>query len=89
MTYLPQAADLLCGIEGIRQCVHRHVEEHTELSLILDGEDVLAPVIATLSEQSARLLSLEKREPTLEDVFMALVGRRLDEDTSHSGGGTS
>jgi ABC-2 type transport system ATP-binding protein len=89
VTYLPQAADLVCGIEGIRQCVHRHAEEHTELSLILEGEDVLAPVIATLSEQSARLLSLEKREPTLEDVFMALVGRRLDEDTSHSGEGTS
>jgi ABC-2 type transport system ATP-binding protein len=83
VTYLPEAADLVCHIEGVRQCVHRHDEECTELSLILEGEDVLAPVIARLSENEARLLSLEKREPTLEDVFMALVGRRLDEDTSH------
>jgi ABC-2 type transport system ATP-binding protein len=88
VTYLPEAAELVCNIDGVRQCVHRHVEEHTELSLILEGEDVLAPVIAALSEHKARLLSLEKREPTLEDVFMSLVGRRLDEDTSHLAAGT-
>jgi ABC-2 type transport system ATP-binding protein len=83
VTYLPDAASQVCDIDGVRQCVHRHVDEHTELSLILDAEDVLAPVIRMLSEQQARLLSLEKREPTLEDVFVAMVGRRLDEDTSH------
>ena len=82
ITYLPQAADQVCDIEGVRQCVHRHLDDHTELSLILDAEDVLAPVIAALSAQDARLLSLEKREPTLEDVFVNLVGRGLDEDTS-------
>ena len=82
ITYLPEATSQVCTIEGVRQCIHRHLDEHTELSLILDAEDVLAPVIAALSAQDARLLSLEKREPTLEDVFMSLVGRSLDEDTS-------
>jgi ABC-2 type transport system ATP-binding protein len=82
ITYLPEAADCVCGIDGVRHCIHRHLDEHTELSLILDAEDVLAPVIAELSAQQARLLSLEKREPTLEDVFVDLVGRGLDEDTS-------
>jgi ABC-type uncharacterized transport system ATPase subunit len=77
-----QAADRVCDIDGVRHCIHRHLDEHTELSLILDAEDVLAPVIAELSAQQARLLSLEKREPTLEDVFVDLVGRGLDEDTS-------
>lgn len=72
----------VCRIAGVRQCVPRVLDEHTELSLILDAEDVLAPVIGTLSAQHARLLSLEKREPTLEDVFMKLVGRGLDQDTS-------
>lgn len=66
----------------MRHCIQRHIDEFTELSLILSAEDVLAPVIAALSAQQVRLLSLEKREPTLEDVFMALVGRGLDEDTS-------
>jgi ABC-2 type transport system ATP-binding protein len=82
VTYLPEAASQVCHIDGVRQCIHRHGEEHTELDLILDAEDVLALVIAALSAQKARLLSLEKREPTLEGVFVDLVGRGLDEDTS-------
>jgi len=82
ITYLPEAANRMSQIRGVRQCVQRHVDEHTELSLILDAEDVLAPVIGALSDQGARLLALEKREPTLEDVFVNLVGRGLDEDTS-------
>jgi ABC-2 type transport system ATP-binding protein len=80
---VPEHASQVCDIEGVRQCIHRQVDEHTELNLILDGEHILAPVIAALSAQDARLLSLEKREPTLEDVFVNLVGRGLDEDTSH------
>jgi ABC-2 type transport system ATP-binding protein len=80
---MPNAASQVSGIEGVRQCIPRQLDEHTELNLILDAEDVLAPVITTLSANQTRLLSLEKREPTLEDVFMDLVGRGLDEDTSH------
>jgi ABC-2 type transport system ATP-binding protein len=82
VTYLPDAAEQVSDIRGVRQCLHRHVEDHTELELILEAEDVLALVISSLSENQARLLSLEKREPTLEDVFVTLVGRGLDEDTS-------
>jgi ABC-2 type transport system ATP-binding protein len=82
VTHLPEATRV-SEIDGVRRCVHRHMDDHTELSLILDAEDVLAPVIGALSEGQARLLSLEKREPTLEDVFVTMVGRRLDEDTSH------
>jgi ABC-2 type transport system ATP-binding protein len=82
VTYLPEAAGYVSEIPGVRQCISRHLDEHTELSLILDAEDVLAPVIGTLSSHQARLLSVEKREPTLEDVFVDLVGRGLDEDTS-------
>ncbi len=87
VTYLPEGAAEVCQIRGVRQCIPRYLDEHTELSLILEAEDVLAPVIATLSAQQARLLSLEKREPTLEDVFMKLVGRGLDEDTSQEPSG--
>jgi ABC-2 type transport system ATP-binding protein len=83
VTYLPDATSEVCQLDGVRQCAHRHVDDHTELNLILDAEDVLASIIRALSERQARLLSLEKREPTLEDVFVAMVGRGLDEDTSH------
>jgi ABC-2 type transport system ATP-binding protein len=87
VTYLPEAASQVCHIDGVRKCIQRHGQEHTELDLILDAEGVLAPVIAVLSAQQARLLSLEKRESTLEDVFVDLVGRGLDEDTDFQADG--
>jgi ABC-type uncharacterized transport system ATPase subunit len=39
----------------------------------------VAQVFAALTSQSARILSLQKREPTLEDVFVKLVGTRIEE----------
>jgi ABC-2 type transport system ATP-binding protein len=82
LTYSPDGADRIGQIVGVRKCIARHFEDHTELSLMLDAEDVLAEVISALSAQRVRLLSLDKHEPTLEDVFMKLVGRGLDEDTN-------
>jgi len=40
--------------------------------------------LTAIQGAGARLLSLEKREPTLEDVFLRLVGRSL---TAEEGGG--
>ena len=36
-------------------------------------------MINTLTTQRARILNLQKREPTLEDVFVDLVGMSLAE----------
>jgi len=36
-------------------------------------------VISQLTEQNARIASLQKRQPTLEDVFIQLVGKRMEE----------
>jgi len=36
-------------------------------------------VISQLTEQSARIVSLQKRQPTLEDVFVQLTGKRMEE----------
>jgi ABC-2 type transport system ATP-binding protein len=73
----------VCALDRVRSCTERHLDDHTELRLILEAEDVLTAVIGTLGRQGARLLSLEKQAPTLEDVFVDLVGRGLDEDTRH------
>ncbi len=48
---------------------------------------MLAQVLAHLHRRGSSLIALEKREPTLEDVFIDLVGRGLDVDTSHHAGG--
>ena len=48
----------------------------------------LAGVVAALADGGARLRGLAKSEPTLEDVFVELVGRGLDEaDASPPAGG--
>ncbi len=52
---------------------------HTELSFILDNENALINFLGAVQQHGAHLLSLEKREPTLEDVFVHLVGKRLSE----------
>ncbi len=55
------------------------------LELILAEDDVLGPVVNTLTAASIRILNLQKREPTLEDVFVDLVGRSMEEWSSRNG----
>lgn len=60
--------------------VHFHPQDnHTVMEVYLDEEAAVAPVIARLTEKSVKILSLQKREPTLEDVFVKLVGASMEE----------
>ncbi|MCS6964249.1 ABC transporter ATP-binding protein [Thermoflexus sp.] len=79
VTKFPQHIKLLSGIPGVRQVHHRHHNGHLELDLILEEEGVIGPVISALTAKGVHILSLRKREPTLEDVFVSLVGRGLSE----------
>ncbi len=72
-------ARLLGGIPGVRQVYHRPRDGRSELDLILEEEGVIGPVISALTAGGAQILTLRKREPTLEDVFVRLVGRGLSE----------
>jgi ABC-2 type transport system ATP-binding protein len=47
------------------------------LELILVEEAALAHVINVFTQNNVRILKLSKREPTLEDVFVDLVGRSM------------
>jgi ABC-2 type transport system ATP-binding protein len=85
----PNRDAMLENISGVRQVTVAEQGDHTELNLILVQEDVLTGVLGHLTERGSSLISLEKREPTLEDVFTNLVGRRLDVDTSHKAGGAN
>jgi hypothetical protein len=42
-------------------------------------EQALGPLIASLHARGVALITLAKREPTLEEVFVAIVGTRVDE----------
>ncbi len=83
----PSTDAMIESVRGVRQVTVSEVNSHVELNLILDGEDILPNVLAHLSARGSALISLEKREPTLEDVFIQMVGRGLNVDTSQRDGG--
>jgi ABC-2 type transport system ATP-binding protein len=81
----PTAGEMLEAVSGVRQLTVAERDSFTELQLILDADDVLPSVLAHLVNRGSKLISLQKREATLEDVFIDLVGRGLDVDTSRRG----
>lgn len=85
VTAFPGSAALLQAIPGVRQVRGRHEDGRLELDLVLEEEGVIGPVISVLTAQGAHILGLRKREPTLEDVFVRLVGRGLSEGMEEAG----
>lgn len=67
------------NITGVKNCVLSQKPDETFLDLILEDESILPEVISETGRQSLRLNRLEKKEPSLEDVFIKLVGQRIDE----------
>ncbi len=48
------------------------------LTFILDGEAPVADILSYIMAQGARVRSLQKSEPTLEDVFVSMVGKGFE-----------
>jgi ABC-2 type transport system ATP-binding protein len=48
-----------------------------KLKFILEDEAAIASVVAALADLNGSIISFQKNEPTLEDVFLKLVGRSL------------
>lgn len=67
------------GVPGVRKASHRESGELNVLNFILNEEAALAGVMNKLTESGVRIVRLDKHEPTLEDVFVNLVGRSMDE----------
>jgi ABC-2 type transport system ATP-binding protein len=57
----------------------------SSLEFFLAQDDALAQIVNQLTTQNIHILNLQKREPTLEDVFVDLVGRSMEEVESESG----
>jgi ABC-2 type transport system ATP-binding protein len=66
-------------IQGVKHFQHRAVDGGASLEFILENEDVLPAVVGQLTKNDIHLRNLEKREPTLEDVFVKLVGRSMED----------
>jgi ABC-2 type transport system ATP-binding protein len=70
------------GIKGVRgfNAQPDLAKGMTCLSLILEEESALSDVLSAISGSGGRLQAMQKRDPTLEDVFITLVGRGLVND---------
>ena len=67
------------ALPGVRKVVHRPQDGFSVLEFILAQDDVLGAVVNTMTSANMHILNLQKREPTLEDVFVDLVGRSMEE----------
>ncbi|GAB4454650.1 MAG: ABC transporter ATP-binding protein [Anaerolineales bacterium] len=73
----------------VRKAALTDIEGGARLELILQEESALASVINILTQKQVKVRRLTKREPTLEDVFMDLVGQKMEdvekEEAPHAG----
>jgi ABC-2 type transport system ATP-binding protein len=65
------------GLPGVHQCTSTEGPTSVELKVALEEEAAVAAVVQKVVTGGARILSLKKVEPTLEDVFVELVGHGL------------
>ncbi|HVP20239.1 MAG TPA: ABC transporter ATP-binding protein [Anaerolineaceae bacterium] len=78
-TTQPLDAHAFDAIDCLNSVHLQPVDNHTVMEVYLEEEAAVAQVIGRLTEKSARILSLQKREPSLEDVFVKLVGASIEE----------
>ena len=69
-------------ISGLKNVTIDPFDGGSVLEFILAEENVLGAVVNKLTSNDIRILNLQKREPTLEDVFVNLTGKRLEEGQS-------
>jgi ABC-2 type transport system ATP-binding protein len=72
-------ADKFESLPGVCNAVHQPQDGFDSLDLILEEEQALTGVVNTLNTANIRLLNLQKKEPTLEDVFVKLVGQSMEQ----------
>ena len=69
----------MTGLVGYSQT--RSIQtDTTTLKVLVRNEAVLSKITATLEKQKLKILSAIKAEPTLEDVYISLVGRGFEEE---------
>jgi ABC-2 type transport system ATP-binding protein len=69
----------LRAVDGVVGATIRAGETAEQLTVILSGDAVLGRVITTVEAHGRGVLGLRKREATLEEAFVRLVGSGIDE----------
>jgi ABC-2 type transport system ATP-binding protein len=71
--------DQLEALPGVNKVTHSQQDGCATLELILAQDDAIAAVVNAMTSKEVRILRMQKREPTLEDVFVDLVGQSMEE----------
>jgi len=72
-------------VQGVERADATASDGRTELRLQLADDGAIAGVVKALADHERRIFSLQKIEPSLEDVFVQIVGQRLEEADERRG----
>jgi ABC-2 type transport system ATP-binding protein len=69
-------------IPGVKNFAFEHKSHlgRTLLKFILEDDSVISDVSQALNENGSKIISFSKMEPSLEDVFISLVGKGLENE---------
>jgi len=68
------------------KCVDQVLAENpSELKIYAKGEEAIDSVIDAVRSSEGKISSIKNVEPTLEDVFLKIAGRRVEEKTEREG----
>ena len=70
---------MLADQPEVKKATLTETDGGAKLELVLVDESALAAVINILTQKNIKVMRFTKREPTLEDVFMDLVGQRMED----------
>jgi ABC-2 type transport system ATP-binding protein len=80
LTRLPGVvAATLAAQDGAEEAAAGAAGQRLAINLVLADDAALGGVVGALGELGSRIVALRKAEPTLEDVFVELVGRGFEE----------
>ena len=75
----------LPGVESAALAADTDTEsQRVAVNLVLTDDAALGGVVTALGGTGSQILALRKSEPTLEDVFVELVGRGFGDEADHS-----
>ena len=71
-------------LNGIKQRGVVSKDGKIEIKFQLESENRIVDVFNFLKDKGFNVLSFRKREPTLEDVFVEIVGKEFKNEEIHS-----